>query len=329
VQVAEAFNEKAFAIDLAPRIKILDELLGYFSEAPETPIRLQVATALSSKAGTLGRMFRIEEQKIVFADFLRRFAEAPEAEIRARVAGALLWRAREPLVKARNEEAVAVLDELLSRISQEREPEIEVFVADAMFERLTALGKMGRQNEQIAACNDVISRFADHQELRVRRVVAKVFLEKVRLLGSFRKTEEEVEVYREFLTGFSGDSEEVIQEFISGALLAMGHAFAALEKPVQAIAALDELVQVQSKLRWGMPPRRLAEILLCKARMLEFASRNDEAGAAYRELLAMGSTVPDSILWLVPIFAGGQGKHLAAWLRGSDFICSHNAGVAR
>ena len=300
VQVAEAFNEKAFAIDLGPRIKILDELLRYFSEASEAPIRLQVAVALSCKAGTLSRMFRIEEQKVVFAEFLRRFAEAPEAEIRARVAGALLWRARDPLVKARSEQVVAELDELLRRFSQEREPEIEVVVADAMFDRVTALAKMGRQDEQIAACNEIISRFANHQELRVRRVVAKSFLEKGRLLGSLRKTEDEVEVYHEFLKGFSGDSEEVIQEFISDALLGMGHAFAALEKPVEAIAALDELIQVQSKLRWGMQPRRLAELLLCKAKMLEHEGRMDEAGAAYQELLTMGSTVTGSILWLVP-----------------------------
>ena len=300
VQVAKAFNEKAFAIDLGPRIKILDELLGYFSEAPEASIRLQVAVALSCKAGTFSRMFRMEEQKVVFAEFLRRFAEAPETEIRAHVAGALLWRARDPLVKAQSEQVVAELDELLRRFSQEREPEIEVVVADGMFDRVAALGKMERQDEQIAAYNEIISRFASHQDLRVRRVVAKSFMEKGRILGSLRKTEGEVEVYQEFLEVFSGDSEEGIQELISDALQRMGHAFAALEKPVEAIAALDDLVQLQSKLRSGMQPWRLAEILLCKAKMLELAGRMGEAGAAYQELMAMGSTVKGPILWLVP-----------------------------
>ncbi len=95
----------------------------------------------------------------------------------------------------------------------------------------------------------------------------------------------------------------------------MAHGFATLEKPVEAIAALDELIQVQSKLRWGMQPPRLAEILLCKAKMLELAGRRDEAGGVYRELLAMGAKVPGSVLWLVPFSREAREgiSRLATW----------------
>src|SRR5882757_6387344 len=153
---------------------------------------------------------------------------------------------------------------------------------------------------QIAAYSDLISRFADSQNLRVRRMVAKAFLEKGRVLGTLAKTEDQVEVYHEFLKGASGSSGDVIQEFVSDALLAMGHTLAVLKKPVEAIATLEELIEVQMKLRWGMPPRRFAEILLFKAKVLELTGSKEEAGAVYQELLGMGATMPGSLLWLVP-----------------------------
>jgi tetratricopeptide (TPR) repeat protein len=201
---------------------------------------------------------------------------------------------------ARSEQVVAVLDGLLKRFAQDKEPKISAVVAQATLDRAKALGRMGRQDDQLSAYNDLISRFAGSQELRVRIVVADAYIEKARLLRAFGKTEDQVEACREFLNGFSGDTREELQEFFCDALMTIGRGFATLEKPVEAIAALDELIQVQSKLRWGMPPRRLAEILLCKAKMLELAGRKEEAGAVYQELLAMGAKAPGSILWLIP-----------------------------
>jgi hypothetical protein len=47
------------------------------------------------------------------------------------------------------------------------------------------------------------------------------------------------------------------------------HTYRPAIQPMEALAALDNLVLVQSKLPWGIGPERLAEILICKAKMLE------------------------------------------------------------
>jgi tetratricopeptide (TPR) repeat protein len=261
---------------------------------------LQLVTALNCKAGTLGRMYRVQERDALFESVVREFADSDQVDIRAYVAQAFLWRARDPLVKARSEQVVAVLDELLRRFSQDREPVVEVVVAQAMFDRAEALGNLKRNPDLIAAYDDFISRFDLNQDRTVMRLVAKAHCRKASILGDLQDFNQQVDVYNTVLQRYSSESDEGVREFVSNALLGLSQVLAVQKKPAEAIAALDELVIVQTSLRWGMQPRRLAEILLRKGKMLELAGEREAASATYERLMEMGPKTLGPVLWLIP-----------------------------
>jgi tetratricopeptide (TPR) repeat protein len=141
--VAKALVNKANGLGRLGRgeetIRVCEEVVSRFGDAPEAGIREQVARALFGKSMTLGGLGRREEEIRGYEEVVSRFGDAPECGIRDLVAIALTNKADTLVQLGHGEEAIVVFEEVVSRFGDAPEAGIREQVAKAQTARDTVL----------------------------------------------------------------------------------------------------------------------------------------------------------------------------------------------
>jgi len=311
-------------------IRVCDEVVSRFADAPEAGIREQVVRALLSKDITLGQLGRGEEAIRVSDEVVSRFADAPEAGIREQVAKALLNKGVRLGELGRREEAIRVYDEVVSRFGDAPET-IREQVARALVNKGVVLGELGRREEAIRVYDEVVSRFPDATEAGVHEQVARALFSKAVTLGQLGRGEEEIRVYDEVASRFSDAPEAGIRQQVASALFNKGFRLGHLGRGEEEILVYDEVAS-----RFGDAPEAgirqqvASAALFNKGFRLGKLGRGEEAIRVYEEVVSrFGDATEAGIRERVANALFNKGVRLGQLGRGEAAIRVYEEVVSR
>lgn len=142
-------------------VRLLDEVVELYDDAPAPVLQVAVAAALVSKSACLGRLGRQSEVLDVSDAILARFGTSQEANIQSEVRAARLNKATALLELGRHEEALAVYDDALPSANDTVDAACRDQLMHGLVNRAAALVELGRLEDAAAAADHAIEQLAD------------------------------------------------------------------------------------------------------------------------------------------------------------------------
>jgi tetratricopeptide (TPR) repeat protein len=248
-------------------IRVYDDVIKRFGDAPEIQLRELVAKAMVNKGLTLGQMGKPDEEISVYDDVIERFGDAPEIQLRGQVAKAMFNKGVALGKMDKHEDAIRVCDEVIERFGDAPEVQLREQVARAMVNKGVALGKMDKHEDAIRVYDAVIERFGDEPETKLREPVARAMGNKGFTFGEMGKPDEAIRVYDAVIERF-GDAPEVqLREPVAWAMVNKGVALGRMDKHEDAIRVYDDVierfgdapeVQLREPVAWAMVNKGVA-----------------------------------------------------------------------
>ena len=135
--------------DSEEALRVYDAVLVRFGNATELECQVNVALALSNKAGQLYQMGRFEDSLVAYRGLQARLRQASDGRLREQGVRSLLHAARTLREVGRYDEAIAVCDELVNEYGRDRAQAVEVRVARARQMKAIILRDAGRIREAV------------------------------------------------------------------------------------------------------------------------------------------------------------------------------------
>ena len=264
------------------------ELLAYIDAQGVNP---EIAAgAEAHRAAILHDLGRDDDAVAANERVVDRYGKFAETLISVVVARALANRAL--IVGGSDASAgVAASDEVLDRFGCDDEPAVQPFVAFALGNKGELLRALGCLDDAVRAYEEIVQRYRDSEDADIRRVVALADVNLAVLAGQRGDLEGALTAFDVVERRYG--TADVAGDLVGSAAMAAanrGIVLAAMNRPDDALAALDQVESRYSQVSGELVVEALVKSLVKKGDVLRKLGRMDDAINAFRKAERLADT---------------------------------------
>ena len=309
-------------------IQVYNAVVEKLDAATDLTSREELASALASKAASLGQLNRIEDEVEAYNSLLEKFSAAVESSLREHVGRALMGKGLALEKLNRTEEAIQSYDLLVDGFGDASELALQEQVATALVRKGAMLSRLNRRENAIEAYDSVVTRFGEVIELSLQEQVATALVSKGIALGWLNRREEAIRAYDLMVKRFDKATVVSLQEQVARAQVSKGVALSRLNRNEEAVGAYDLVVSKFAGARELSLRENVARALVSKGIALGHLNRREEALQAYdRVLEEYGEPTEPSLQEEVARALAGKAAALSEMGRSEEEIDAYNSVV--
>ena len=309
-------------------IQVYNAVVEKLDAATDLTSREELASALASKAVSLGQLNRIEDEVEAYNSLLEKFSAAVESSLREHVGRALMGKGLALEKLNRTEEAIQSYDLLVNGFGDASELALQEQVATALVRKGAMLSRLNRRENAIEAYDSVVTRFGEVIELSLQEQVATALVSKGIALGWLNRREEAIRAYDLMVKRFDKATVVSLQEQVARAQVSKGVALSRLNRNEEAVGAYDLVVSKFAGARELSLRENVARALVSKGIALGHLNRREEALQAYdRVLEEYGEPTEPSLQEEVARALAGKAAALSEMGRSEEEIDAYNSVV--
>ncbi|MDE2903858.1 MAG: AAA family ATPase [Chloroflexota bacterium] len=203
------------------------------------------------------------------------------------------------------DEALSLFDQVIHHFAPDRGPRMDLHMAFALFSKSLLLTKVGKEQDAIDVCNDLVRQFGQRREEFLTTQVAWALGSRSLALVKSGESQKALESFDLTLAYIETIQMPARSELAAVITEAKGLVFFQINRPAEALAALDEAISLYSTVS-DHPSDRIAIVLMCKSDALNEIGRtikDSEFSLLLQCLAEEGSLLPGSINSMLPFIA--------------------------
>jgi tetratricopeptide (TPR) repeat protein len=277
-------------------VRLLDEVVELYDDAPAPVLQVAVASALVSKSACLGRLGRQSEVLDVSRAIVARFGTSQEANIQSEVRAARLNKATALLELGRHEEALAAYDEALPPANDMIDAACRDQIMQGLVNRAAALVGLGRLEDAVVASDHAVTQLAeDGGELGVDLVVAAL-TNKATALVALGRWEDTLSVCQRLKVRLARATEPETPDRLAFTLFYKAVALGELGRRDEAILSYNGVVARAAESDRPQVRQYVATSLVHKGILAAELGRLSDAIAADDDVIARFEDDPDPLI---------------------------------